>query len=127
MDPTQPVTTGPTPPPTPPTTPHRPPPLPQLVTELRDLVVTYLKQQTLIPLQKLGRYIGFGLLGSLLMGFGVLFLGVSLLRLLQTETGDTFTGDWSWVPYLITFVALMLGGALVWLARTARRAEEEYG
>jgi hypothetical protein len=127
MDPTQPVTTGPTPPPTPPTTPHRPPPLPQLVTELRDLVVTYLKQQTLIPLQKLGRYIGFGLLGSLLMGFGVLFLGVSLLRLLQTETGDTFTGDWSWVPYLITFIALLLGGALVWLARTARRAEEEYG
>ena len=134
MDPTQPVTTGPTPPATPPgaTTPHtathhRPPPLPQLVTELRDLVVSYLKQQTLIPLQKLGRYIGFGLLGSLLMGFGVLFLGVSLLRLLQTETGDTFAGDWSWVPYLITFVALLLGGALVWLARTARRAEKEYG
>ena len=125
MDPTQPVTTGPTPPPKP--TNHRPPPLPQLVTELRDLVVSYLKQQTLIPLQKLGRYIGFGLLGSLLMGFGVLFLGVSLLRLLQTETGDTFAGDWSWVPYLITFVALLLGGALVWLARTARRAEKEYG
>lgn len=91
------------------------------------MVVTYLKEQTLIPLQKLGRYIGFGLLGSLLMGFGVLFLGVSLLRLLQTETGDTFSGDWSWVPYLITFVALLLGGALVWLARTARRAEKEYG
>ena len=43
------------------------------------MVVTYLKEQTLIPLQKLGRYIGFGLLGSLLMGFGVVFLGVSLL------------------------------------------------
>ena len=128
MEPTQPVATGPTPPPTPPPAAnHRPPPLPQLVTELRDLVVSYLKQQTLIPLQKLGRYIGFGLLGSLLMGFGVLFLGVSLLRLLQTETGDTFTGDWSWVPYMITFVALLLGGALVWLARTARRAEKEYG
>jgi hypothetical protein len=131
MEPTQPVPTGPTPPPTPPPAPpvghHRPPPLPQLVTELRDLVVTYLKEQTLIPLQKLGRYVGFGVLGSLLMGFGVLFLGVSLLRVLQTETGDTFTGDWSWVPYLITFVALLLGGALVWLARTARRAEKEYG
>ena len=98
-----------------------------LAAELRDLVVTYLKQQTLVPLQKLGRYIGFGVLGSLLMGFGVLFLGVSLLRLLQTETDDTFAGDWSWVPYLITFVALLLGAALVWLARTARRAEKEYG
>ena len=133
MEPTEPVTTGPTPPATPPTTATtkatnpRPPPLPQLVIELRDLVVSYLRQQTLIPLQKLGRYIGFGLLGSLLMGFGVLFLGVSLLRFLQTETDDTFTGDWSWVPYLITFIALLLGGALVWLARTARRAEKEYG
>jgi hypothetical protein len=127
MEPTQPFATGATPPSTPPGAPHRPPPLPQLVTELRDLVVTYLKQQTLIPLQRLGRYIGFGVLGSLLMGFGVLFLGVSLLRLLQTETDDTFTGDWSWVPYLITFVALVLGGALVWLARTARRAEKEFG
>ncbi len=53
----------------------RPPPLPQLVTELRDLVVRYVREQTLVPLQKLGRYIGFGVLGSLLLGFGVLFLG----------------------------------------------------
>ncbi len=131
MEPTQPAPTGPTPSASsaspPPAAHHRPPPLPQLVLELRDLVVTYLKQQTLVPLQKLGRYIGFGVLGSLLMGFGVLFLGVSLLRLLQDHTGDTFTGDWSWVPYLITFVALLLGGALVWLARTARRAEKEFG
>ena len=130
MEPTQPVTTGPTlpstqPPPADGAAQHRPPPLPQLVMELRDLVVSYFKQQTLIPLQKLVRYIGFGLLGSLLMGFGVLFLGVSLLRVLQTETEDTFVGDWSWAPYLITFVVLLLGGALVWLARTARRADKE--
>jgi hypothetical protein len=131
MDPTQPMSSGPTPP-TPPSSPasttsKRPPPLPQLVTELRDLVVTYFKQQTLVPLQRLGRYIGFGILGSLLLGFGVVFLALSGLRALQTETGDTFTGDWSWVPYLITFVALLFGAALVWLGRTARRAEKEYG
>jgi hypothetical protein len=106
---------------------RRPPPLPQLVTELRDLVVTYLRQQTILPLQQLGRYVGFGILGSLLLGFGVLFLAMSGLRALQTETGDTFSGDWSWVPYLIMFVVLLLGAALVWLARTARRAEKEYG
>jgi hypothetical protein len=105
----------------------RPPPLPQLVTELRDLVVRYVREQTLIPLQKLGRYIGFGVLGSLLLGFGVLFVAMSGLRALQDETGDTFSGDWSWVPYLIMFIALLLGAALVWLARTARRAEKEYG
>ena len=105
----------------------RPPPLPQLVTELRDLVVQYFREQTLVPLQKLGRYIGFGVLGSLLLGFGVVFLGTAGLRALQDETGDTFTGDWSWVPYLIMFVVLLLGAGLVWLARTARRAEKEYG
>ena len=104
---------------------HRSPPLPQLVTELRDLVVSYFKQQTVVPLQRLGRYIGFGLAGSLLLGFGVVFLAMSALRALQEETGDTFTGDWSWVPYVIVIVALALGGTLVWLARGARRLKKE--
>ena len=105
----------------------RPPPLPQLVTELRDLVVRYFREQTLIPLQQLGRYVGFGIGGSLLLGFGVVFLGMAGLRALQDETGDTFIGDWSWVPYLIMFVVLLFGAGLVWVARTARRAEKEYG
>jgi hypothetical protein len=100
---------------------------PQLVTELRDLVVRYFREQTLVPLQQLGRYVGFGVLGSLLLGFGVVFLGMAGLRALQDETGDTFAGDWSWVPYLIMFVALLIGAALVWVARTARRVEKEYG
>jgi hypothetical protein len=143
MEPTPPSAS--TPPPTTPTTPvppastarpssgsstsggRRPPPLPQLVTELRDLVVQYFREQTLVPLQKLGRYIGFGILGSLMLGFGVVFLGMAGLRALQDETGDTFSGDWSWVPYLIMFVALLIGAALVWVARTARRVEKEYG
>jgi hypothetical protein len=143
MEPTPPSSTPPTTPPTassstPPTAPptagsagsaagKRPPPLPQLVTELRDLVVRYFREQTLVPLQQLGRYVGFGVLGSVMLGFGVVFLGLAGLRALQTETGDTFSGDWSWVPYLIMFVALLLGAALVWVARTARKAEKEYG
>jgi len=106
---------------------HRTPPLPQLITELRDLVVAYVRQQTILPLKQLGRYVAFGIAGSLLLGFGVVFLGLSCLRALQTETGDTFTGDWSWVPYLITFVALVVGAATVWLARNARKVEKEYG
>jgi hypothetical protein len=125
MEPTEPVAARQPAPPRPEL--KRSPPLPQLITELRDLVVTYVKQQTLVPLKQLGRYVGFGIIGSLLLGVGVVFLGLSALRALQTETGDTFTGDWSWVPYLITFAALVLGAALVWLARTARRAEKEHG
>jgi Sec-independent protein secretion pathway component TatC len=105
--------------------PRRPPPLPQLVIELRDLVVTYVKQQTLVPLKQLGRYVGFGLLGSLLLGFGVVFLALSGLRALQTETNGTFSDDWSWVPYVIMVVALVLGGALVWVLRSGSRTERE--
>jgi hypothetical protein len=105
--------------------PGRTPPLPQLVTELRDLVVTYVRQQTVIPLKQLGRYVAFGIGGSLLLGFGVVFLAMSGLRALQTETDGTFDGDWSWVPYVIMVFLLAIGGALVWLLRTARKAQKE--
>ena len=73
--------------------------LPQLITELRDLVVAYFRQETVDPLKSLG-----------------------VLRLLQVETGTTFHGDWSWAPYLIVFVTLVLSGAITWKARGARRA-----
>jgi hypothetical protein len=100
-------------------------PLPQLVLELRDLVVDYVKQETLIPLQQLGRYIAFGIVGAFLLGIGVVLLGVGGLRALQTETGDTFTGDWSWAPYSITFVGLVVGGVVTWKARRTRRDRKE--
>ncbi|MFI5045517.1 MAG: hypothetical protein ACHQIG_00520 [Acidimicrobiia bacterium] len=99
-------------------------PIPELVVELRELVVDYVKQETLAPLQSLGRWIGFGVAGSLLLGFGVVFLAMSGLRALQEETGDTFTGNWSWVPYVIMVFALAIGAALVWVLRAARKAEK---
>ena len=94
-------------------------PLPQLVLELREMVVEYVKQETVVPLKQLGRYITFGIVGSFLLGLGVVLLGVGGLRALQTETGTTFVGDWSWAPYGIVFVALMLGGTVTWKARNA--------
>ena len=96
-------------------------PLPQLVLEVRDLVITYVKQETIIPIRQLGRYVMFGVIGSFLLGLGVVLLGVGGLRALQTETGDTFTGDWSWAPYGITVLAMLFGGLLTWRARGARR------
>ena len=103
----------------------QPPPVPQLVTELRELVVTYVKQQTIGRLQELGRYVGFGIGGSLLLGFGVVFLALAGLRALQTETGTTFTGDWSWVPYVLIVFALLVGAVVVWLLRGVGRGEGE--
>jgi len=100
------------------------PPLPQLVKELWELIVAYFKQETVVPLQQLGRYVAFGLLGALLLGTGVVFLATSGLRALQTETGSTFTGNWSWAPYLIVTVAVLLGAALTWTARGKRKRRE---
>ena len=98
--------------------------LPQLVLELRDLVLAYLRQETIAPLKSLGRYILMGLAGALLLGFGVVLLGVGALRVLQVETGSTFQGDWSWAPYGIVVVALLVSGVLTWMARGARKAQD---
>lgn len=93
--------------------------------ELKDLCIAYVRQETVVPLKQLGKYLAFGIVGSLLMGVGVLLLALGGLRLLQEETGTTFTGDWSWVPYIIVFAALMVGAGIVWLARKGFRAEKE--
>jgi Putative Actinobacterial Holin-X, holin superfamily III len=76
--------------------------------EAFDLVKDYARQETLGPLKRLGRYLGLGLAGAVLLGFGVLFAAIAGLRALQTETGSTFTGSWSWAPYLI-----VMGGTAV--------------
>jgi hypothetical protein len=80
-----------------------------------QLTVDYVKQETVEPLRGLGRFLGFGIIGSLSLAFGILLLLLGVLRLLQTETGTTLTGHWSWVPYA---VVILLGvgviGVAVW-------------
>ena len=104
--------------------PDSPASLPQVATELWELVVAYFKQETAVPLQRLGRVLAMGLLGALLLGFGVVFVTIGGLRLLQEETGTTFTGNWSWAPYGIMTVVLIVGGALTWKIGTRKRREE---
>ena len=97
----------------------------ETIRELRELVVAYAKQETVLPLKQLGRYVAFGVIGSFLLGLGVVLLGVGGLRALQTETGSTFVGDWSWAPYGIVFIALIAGGAITWKVRNSRRDRKE--
>lgn len=79
-------------------------PLPTLISELWELTVTYLKQETVEPIKGLGRYIALGVAGSVFVSIGLVLLVVAGLRALQTETGDLFDGNFTWAPYFITLV-----------------------
>jgi hypothetical protein len=87
--------------------------LPTLASELWDLVRAYAKQETVEPLKGLGRYVGYGLLGGSLLSIGLFLVALGGLRVLQTETGSTFEGNWSWAPYLIVVAVAMVIVALL--------------
>ena len=97
-------------------------PLPQLVLELWDLVITYVKQETVVPLKQLGRYVAFGRrrLAAARDRRGVPGV-VGALRRCRPRPATTFTGDWSWVPYVIVFAALLIGALIIWKARGPER------
>ncbi|MFN7151322.1 MAG: phage holin family protein [Microthrixaceae bacterium] len=78
------------------------------IAELKTLVVDYAKQETVDPLKTLGRYLGFGIAGSVLLGTGIFLLLLALLRGLQ-EIAFFQDSTWTWLPYLIT----ALTGAII--------------
>lgn len=104
--------------------------------DLVKLSIDYLKQETKGPLDGVGRFVAFGTGGAIFLGFGLVMLGLAVLRGLQTAlayervkvsrvVGDAagvgvergpFSGSLSWLPYLLTaivcvvcIVAIMLG------------------
>ena len=87
--------------------------IPQVATELWDMSITYAKQETVDPLRGLGRFLGYGVGGSVVLAIGTILLALSALRALQTQTGSTFTGSLSWIPYVIVVLGVALIGALV--------------
>ena len=97
----------------------------EIVQELFDLLKAYAQQETLEPFKRLGVYLAWGGGGSALMSVGVFFVALSALRALQTETGTTFTGNLSWLPYLITgAAALVVIAFVIWriVSGPARRS-----
>ncbi len=87
--------------------------IPEVATELWDMTVTYARQETVEPLKGVGRFLSYGAAGSVALGVGAILIGLAALRALQTETGSTFTGNLSWIPYLIVVLA---GAAVIALA-----------
>lgn len=86
--------------------------IPGTVTDLWELVKAYAKQETVGPLKGVGRSVALGVGGSLVLSIGLILLALAALRALQSETGSTFTGNWSWAPYLLTLVVLAVVIAL---------------
>jgi hypothetical protein len=78
--------------------------IPEVSSELWELIKDYAKQETIDPLKGVGRYLTFGVPGAVLIGFGVVLLMLAGLRALQTQTGSTFHGSLSWLPYIIMLV-----------------------
>ena len=89
--------------------------IPQVVTELWEMTVSYAKQETVDPLKGLGRFVAAGVGAALVGGIGIILLTLAGLRGLQTHNGGHLDGNLNWVPYL---AALVLLGVLIALAVT---------
>lgn len=82
--------------------------------EIRDLFVKYVKEETVQPLKEMGRFIAFGALGSVFVGFGVTLLLLGALRFLQ-EQFRVLDGSLSWLPYLIVaLLAIAVAALTLW-------------
>jgi NhaP-type Na+/H+ or K+/H+ antiporter len=90
---------------------------PTSVGEVIEVVKTYAKQETVEPLKRAGKYVGYGAAGGLLTGLGVSVLLLGLLRFVQSEWSRAAEGRLSWLAYVITLVgAVVLGGLSMWFA-----------
>lgn len=83
--------------------------------ELREIAIRYVKEETIKPVKDLGRFMAFGTLGSIFVGFGSVLMLLGALRYLQWQF-RVLDGSLSWLPYLI--VAAL---ALIVIALTAWR------
>lgn len=71
--------------------------------QLQGIFVRYVKDETVKPLKDLGRFVVWGIAGSLFVGFGAVLLLLGALRFLQDQF-PVLDGTLSWLPYLIVAV-----------------------
>lgn len=83
-----------------------------VITDLWQLVRDYAKQETVDPLRSIGRFLGLGLLGAVLLALGIFFAAMAILRGLQVEGGSRVTGSWNFLPYLAAFLGCVLVAGL---------------
>jgi hypothetical protein len=74
-----------------------------------ELVKDYAEQETLGPLRGAGKWLAMGAAGAALLGAGCAFLILGILRMVQTEFGDSFRSTWTnMIPYVIALIAAAL-------------------
>jgi hypothetical protein len=96
--------------------------VPEVAADLWALTKEYARQETIDPVKDLGRYLGWGVAGAVLFGFGFVMLLLAALRALQTQTGDLFEGDRSFYPYIIVII-LAVGAIVIAVTRIQRNAK----
>lgn len=95
------------------------------VNALKDLLVAYAKQETVVPLKSLIRFVIWGVIGALLLGIACILWVLAIVRTIQNETrpamghhgtawGVAFTGHLTWLPYLggLLFAVIVAGLAV---------------
>lgn len=93
--------------------------LPELVAEFFDMLARYVREQAsdavqksvVQPLQKLGGYLGIGIVGATLVAIGAIFIAIGLFELLAALVGS------SWAAFLIVGVACMLIAVAMFVVR----------
>ncbi|MGD2052192.1 MAG: phage holin family protein [Acidimicrobiia bacterium] len=96
--------------------------LPELITEFVTMAKEYLRQETVEPAKRLGRYAGFSLGAAVAIAFGLLFLSVALVRGMVRLLPDG--PNWSALGYLLAaLVLVVLIGIIIGL--TGREESEE--
>jgi hypothetical protein len=87
--------------------------LPQLVTELVDMSKAYLRQETIEPAKRLGRFAGLGLGAGLVFAAAALFVGLGAYALFGQILPE---GEW-WVVLARGLTVLVTGagaGLIAW-------------
>ncbi len=82
------------------------------VEELRKTLFAYLQQEISRSIKALSLWAVLGLIGSIFIATGLVFVTIGLIRLLQAEAGSIFEGSFNWAPYFIAIAGLIFLCAL---------------
>ncbi len=94
------------------------------VEELRKTLFGYLQQEISRSVKSLLSWAALGLLGSIFIAAGFVFITIGSIRLLQAETGSIFEGSFSWAPYFIAIAGLILLSSLSFMLLREKKREK---